>query len=268
MRNLPDDNLSIPALIELEKNSGSGFYLRNGDIYYLVTAKHVIFEKKEESIDFTLISSSAKITSYPRNLEIKNPIIFNLDLDRLFRNGNIKMHQSADVAIIKIGTSTVIEGSIARTIINESGVISHFPTEYSAEDRSLVGMPKEQFKKYEEVLISNDVFIFGYPNSLGDQRENNQIDYSRPLLRKGIIAGKNNKNKTIILDCPVYFGNSGGLAVEIEDGKIRGVGVICEYVPFTEIMQSMQYGTINTSIENSGYSIITPFDFINELLNS
>jgi hypothetical protein len=68
-------------------------------------------------------------------------------------------------------------------------------------------------RKFADVLISNDVYIFGYPSSVG---HSGQLDHTRPLLRKGIVAGKNEAKNTIILDCPVHQGNSGGLALQID----------------------------------------------------
>ena len=47
-----------------------------------------------------------------------------------------------------------------------------------------------------EVLIGNDVIMIGYPKSLNLQLT---FDYDRPLLRKGIIAGRDLKKKKIIL---------------------------------------------------------------------
>jgi hypothetical protein len=121
----------------------------------------------------------------------------------------------------------------------------------------------------KDVLISNEVFILGYPNSIGMPGAS-QIEQDQPLLRKGIIAGVNNSNKTIILDCPVYFGNSGGLALEVEHlpngGKnFRVIGVVSQYIPFVEQLQSVQLKYTNTNVENSGYSVAVPMDTIFEL---
>src|SRR5436190_19064223 len=73
-----------------------------------------------------------------------------------------------------------------------------------------VGM--ETVKHFDEVLTGNDVFVFGYPTSLGlksDPTRPPQFDPSLPPLRKGIVAGKNPRLHTLILDSPIYFGNSG-----------------------------------------------------------
>ena len=116
--------------------------------------------------------------------------------------------------------------------------------------------------------MSNDIFIFGYPNSLG---EKGQLDRSRPLLRKGIVAGKNDLNKSIIIDCPVYQGNSGGLVVERWQESITAylasmIGVVSGFVPFIDRLESEAFGYGNTTVENSGYAVVTPIDRVLEMI--
>jgi hypothetical protein len=80
----------------------------------------------------------------------------------------------------------------------------------------------------------------------------------RPLLRKGIVAGKNPQRRSLILDSPIYFGDSGGPVFEIDrellETRFRLIGVVREYVPFAEsTCTSMQ-------LQNSGYSVAAPMD--------
>jgi hypothetical protein len=80
------------------------------------------------------------------------------------------------------------------------------------------------------------------------------------LLRKGIIAGKNDVLKAIILDCPIFYGNSGGLVIEVETmslGNInyKAIGLITNFIPYNKIW-----------LQNSGYSIVVPMDFVEELI--
>jgi hypothetical protein len=70
-------------------------------------------------------------------------------------------------------------------------------------------------KTFDQVLIGNDVIMYGYPTSLG-LANILQLNPDRPLLRKGIVAGKNLQQHTLILDCPIYQGNSGGPIFEID----------------------------------------------------
>ena len=116
------------------------------------------------------------------------------------------------------------------------------------------------------MFIGNEVIAFGYPTSLSLQ-ENKQLNHLYPLLRKGMVAGRNLERRSIILDCPVYYGNSGGPVVQVEttpSGKntFSMIGVIGEFVPFIDRGQT--FFTAN----NSGYSIATPMDFVFDLIKS
>ena len=96
----------------------------------------------------------------------------------------------------------------------------------------LVGI--ETVQKLEDVLTGNDVYVLGYPSSIGIQQAP-QIDYSAPLLRKGIVAGINRSSGTIVLDCLVFQGNSGGPVLQVtHQGFITHftvIGVVSQYVP-------------------------------------
>jgi hypothetical protein len=99
--------------------------------------------------------------------------------------------------------------------------------------------------------------MYGYPSSIG-LSTTPQLDPDRPLLRKGIVAGKNLQKHTLVLDCPTYNGNSGGPIFEIDrefaQTKYFLIGVAEQYVPY-----AMGSPTINI-ISNSGYGIATPMD--------
>jgi hypothetical protein len=266
MRYIPDDNLSYPVLIQLENgSSGSGFYLRSKNNLYFVTAHHVIFEVKDGLSDFSLISKNSKLISYSKDIAIKEPIVCSLNLEEAKNQGLIKFKGGTDVVIIKIAELEPILNTVNFTI-NTLSVFIIISKNISA---LLVWVNESLFKPYDQVMISNEVILFGYPNSLG---RGTQIDPLRPLLRKGIVAGKNDTNRTIILDCPVYYGNSGGLVVEIEETenavrKMFCIGVVSQFVPFDEKLLSLQHRTINVSVENSGYSIVIPIDTIISLFN-
>jgi len=86
-----------------------------------------------------------------------------------------------------------------------------------------------------------------------------RLETKLPLLRKGIVAGKNESLDAIILDCPAYGGNSGGLVMEAEKVgsgmNLRAIGIITNFVPFT-----------GNWLQNSGYSIVVPMNFVDELI--
>jgi hypothetical protein len=96
-------------------------------------------------------------------------------------------------------------------------------------------------------------------------------NYGLPLLRKGIIAGKNPNNRTLILDSPAYQGNSGGPVWLMEnpsafDKSFWIVGIVAQFVPFEEIMENRTYRYGYVQISNSGYSIVVPSDYILETI--
>lgn len=138
-----------------------------------------------------------------------------LDLPVLQNEGNIKPHASEDVAVIKI--STVAGNLTPSTGAGRSFLSSPVPgVTYKEEAKAgFLSVFLDTTKRFDQVLTGNDVMVFGYPTSLGLQQLP-QIDIHRPLLRKGIVAGTNPQTRSIILDCPSYFGNSGGPVVELE----------------------------------------------------
>jgi len=258
MKSLPNNNLAYPVLLTVGPKFGSAFLLNGETAQYLVTAGHVLFDANTGN----LIDGKASGLSY--GLDLVSPIHHHLDLERLLADGNLRKHKEADVAVIKVGSV----GPVSEDIWTVTFVPGMSRT--SAAGNHVVGAPLEGAQKYEDVAIANEVFLFGYPRSIG-HASSPQIDPTRPLLRKGIVAGKNDQLKTIIIDCPTYQGNSGGLVLEVIQVDLYTrraglIGVATAFVPFVEEHMSVQYGTTNISIENSGYSVVTPMDRVIELI--
>jgi hypothetical protein len=83
-------------------------------------------------------------------------------------------------------------------------------------------------------------------------------------LPKALIAGQDAQKHSIIIDGPVYRGNSGGPVFEIElDGPQHHfwlIGILTEFIPLAE-------RTDDFGIQfNSGYSVAKPMDFVLELI--
>jgi len=83
--------------------------------------------------------------------------------------------------------------------------------------------------------------------------------------------------KSIILDCPVYAGNSGGPVLQVEQVGLRAqglqiefavIGVVAEFVPVAEEWLNKTHGYSNFEIGNSGYSVATPMDFVLEIISA
>jgi hypothetical protein len=123
---------------------------------------------------------------------------------------------------------------------------------------------------FDQVLVGNEVIMFGYPTSLS-LLPNPKIEFQRPLLRRGIVAGENIPARSIILDCASYQGDSGGPVVQAyqespSERRFAVIGVISSFVPFADTWMNQHFGYTNTTLENSGYSIATPMDFVLELI--
>jgi len=134
--------------------------------------------------------------------------------------------------------------------------------------RSDIGVSLNDLKMYKDASEGNAIVIFGFPKSIGLE-EYPQIDFTKPLLRKGIIAGKNDNTKAIIIDCPSYGGNSGGPVLEIEEVWVTVtsyniIGIITQYVPVKEIWKDVNH--INIILSNSGYAVVEPMDYVVELI--
>ena len=247
-RAIPEDNLSYPIRITHSDGSASGFYLNTEKYTYLITAGHVL----------SSIRKTANLISYASGQNKRT--IIEIDIVALTAAKEIRIHKNKDVAMIRIAKKSK-EGKLRVSkgvVIQESsGLILgvNYPV---------------SIKTYDKVIVGNDVYIFGYPSSIGI-KEIPQFDYESPLLRKGIIAGKDTSESTIIIDCPTYYGNSGGPVVEIEEkglGKnFMIVGVVSEFIPFKEDWINVTHRYKQMSISNSGYSVVVPMDAVIELLH-
>jgi len=260
MRALPVDNLSYPVFISLKGGgSGSGVYINDGKSIYLATAKHVLV-----NADNNLTSDEIDIFSFSRDPKDNAQDQTHINLGKLKLSGQFLSHPSQDVAIVKLGT--------VKPINENSYNLEYGPdvTLVRSSKSGLVAVPIKIFKPFDDVLVGNQVFVFGYPVSIGIKHIP-QLDYRRPLLRTGIVAGQNYANKSLILDAPIYPGNSGGPVVEVEEKfpetKYNLIGISTQFVPYEETWLNQQHGYTNVTISNSGYSIATPTDFIMELLS-
>ncbi len=254
---IPEDNLLYPVIIALDSGgTGSGFYLNTKKATYLVTAKHVLYKKEGEKE--SLSGKTAVLQSYDRDSNIQ---VLRINLEKLVQNNTILCHPTEDLVIIKVlGADVKDQGRVKflEGVITDGNV-------------KITGVPLEGIKRLQDVHVGNDVYIFGYPTSL--QNPALGIDFTKPLLKKGLIAGKDLKSKKIILDASLYFGTSGGLVLQFGYNtehplarEYRAVGIVLMTVPFINEFKSKQYGYSNLEFENSGYSLALPMDFLLDLI--
>ena len=263
-RAIPDDNLAYPVLIARSSGgSGSGFYLNTSTAIYLVTAKHVLFAPNATQ----LLAPTATLISYTRDPKGNGRNLITANLEALFKTGNLIPHPREDIAVVRIGEireKAVPDSPTSKRVSMISGV-----TVTEKAGTGIVGADLETVKKFDEVLIANSIIVFGYPTSLG-LKEIPQLDPLRPLLRGGIVAGTHPEKKLLIIDCPVYPGNSGGPVVEVTNEwpeiRFKLIGVVSQFVPFDSARLKELPPEYNRSLTNSGYGIVTPMDHVLELL--
>lgn len=254
---ISDDPIVFSALISLSNgSSGSGFYINDNKYLYFVTANHVLYKKINNTI--SLQDNNATILSYSRNKHLKITTIGQLNI--LDNTNNIKTIINKDIAIIRLASLD------ANKIMVRKGVLINNP-----DNAILTSTHLTSLKQYDNVSIGSDIYIFGFPTSIGIQQFP-QIEYEKPLLRKGILAGKNDISKKIILDCFVYWGNSGGPVLDAEEVSIGGrkyniIGVITQFVPLVNKWEDIQKQS-KLEVTNSGYSIAEPVDEIINIINN
>jgi hypothetical protein len=259
MDKIIEDNLGFPVRISgPNENFGTGFLFKNINNIYLVTAKHVIFNKFSKSLrsEFLLISTSV----YNESHEATN---INVDLKSDEAKKEITFHPSADICVIRL--LVILEHK-------EPNSFNLLPfVEWSNQGRSGLRFVyvEKNIGKLSEVMLSNTIFMYGFPTSLNLYKES--LDKNLPLIRKGIVSGINYKKRQIILDCEAHYGNSGGPIVQIsrENNKIihKVIGIVTEFIPYNDKYINPKNGLEFVSAVNSGYSIVEPIDFILEITN-
>lgn len=259
--------LCSPVLLITNAGQGSGLFICDSSYSYFVTARHNLFSfdtiHKNNKIDtiYHLIAKSGKFIFYPHDIVKDEPAIVEMDIKNAFDNNLIKFHKEHDIAVIAIAKIIRVNSTLQ--------TLNYFKQFQMGKATNIYCTFLKSLRKYSEVNIGSDIFLFGYPCSIGYQ-QNPQFDCTRPLLRKGIVAGKYERNKTIIIDSPAYFGNSGGPVWELIEGfsveKAHIFGIVTEYIPYVEMWENKRIGAINTEVMNSGYSVVTPIEFVFELL--
>jgi hypothetical protein len=266
-RSIPEDNLAYPVLVQFPDGLASGFYINTITSTYLVTAKHVIFDPQSGNVR----SGPMTLLSYPRDPKEPGTNIILVDMAALAKAGEIKRHPTADVAVVRVGEVVKSEpdkGSDKGPVMQALRFIPGVTVRTNAPS-GLLGVSIDAIRKYDDILVANEVLLFGYPTSLGIQGSR-QLDPLRPLLRRGIVAGLNPSTKSVIIDCPSYPGNSGGPVVEVDrtafSATFKVIGVVSEFVPFAEKSVNFPIPYQNINISNSGYTTVTPMDFVLELI--
>lgn len=215
-----------------------------------VRFKEAIEALYEESQELKLRTETATLRSIvPSQFGETGINEMELDLTKLLQGKHIGYHLSHDVAYIKLGIAQPTAKQMKIQMLE--GVRKN-------KVPGIIGVAGDNFKLLKDVQVGNQVYVFGYPTSITSIDP--WLDIGLPLLRKGVVAGINNELEAIILDCPVFPGNSGGLVMEVErtsltEARFRAIGVITNFVPYQR-----------NWLQNSGYSVVVPMDFVEEIL--
>lgn len=260
MHKIPDLHLAHPTLISLGSSSGTGFAYRSDLFFYLITAKHVLFDEEEKI-------RNSKITLTSPSIDMNDDSVINFQID--LEIAPYKFHKTCDIAVVQMSKIDEIKKDEIREYVKST----YLPgVERVTKNKLRTSFcSKVNTVLLEKVLISNDVYVSGYPVSLGIQRSK-QFDNTKPLLRKGIIANIFKETQTIILDCPVYGGNSGGPVIQVVEDKdkrkLQIIGVVSQYIPFVQRWRNDRERLVHEEYLNSGYSVATAFDPVLELIKS
>jgi len=203
--------------------------------------------------------SCVSLISYREDVENDPKIILNVSLrDALQRN--IKFDGSNDIVAIKIADLKPLDTLGYKEVLYMPYILR---VGYGATKINSWSM--RYVLKFGDVNAGSDIYIIGYPKSLGLQ---GNFDVDRPLFRKGIVAGKDVAHRRIIGDGAVYFGNSGGIVVGLggNDQYFKLIGLVSQYIPFNEILYDSRGVPRSIDLKNSGYSVIIPTDKILNLI--
>lgn len=252
---VPENNLSYPLLVQTKSGAtGSGFFLESERSIYLITARHVVAKEKETDV-LTIFAPAP-------DHDPANQLKLSLNLGLLAASNHISVHPERDVVAVEIGTMNG-NGDLAPMTYHK-GITT-------LKKGTLTVVASANTISFKEIGITRQVYVMGYPTSVGIESAR-QLDHRTPLIRSGIVAGKNKLDRSVILDCQVDGGNSGGPVIQVsqtESGQsiYRLIGLVIEFVPSAEEWVSRQRGQVSVNISNSGYAVIEPMDTIWEMLN-
>ena len=119
-------------------------------------------------------------------------------------------------------------------------------------------------------MVTIRTYILGYPVELLNNHMRSEVDFSRALIRRGIISQRNQQTGKLIIDSGVYGGNSGGPVLIVEHQTLDMTaykigGLITQFVPIVTRI-APDAGVTNSYLVNSGYGVAEPIDYALELM--
>ncbi len=223
----------------------SGFLYHTGENLYLLTAKHVIINQKNN-----ILFDELNFYSYPHNAQKEKAVEYSINLKEAFLQRKVRFGNNFDMIAIQIGITP--EG-----FVNYYNFINKINSPTNINNFSLF----DCILNLDSINVGDEIYLIGYPKSLEVTQFNN-FNFNRPLVRKGIISGKDYEYNTILIDCPSYGGNSGGPILVKRNGKLKMIGLVSSYVPYIERWINPVSNITNIDALNSGLTVVTPFYLI------
>jgi len=225
----------------------TGFLVNIQNIFYLVTAKHVVVDPKTgEFIDSGMLVF----------FNLKDGKIGSRSLDEIKKTFTINwiFHENKDIDIAIIPFGLDLQKDDVKTI------------------------PDKLFLGTDRLFELYDVFFLSYQPGIQPQKR------ISPVIRNGTISLINN-DKTFYIDASAFPGNSGSPVflkpspIRFDEGSIsiggedqlggKFIGIIGEYLPYQEVAISTQTGRPRVIFEeNTGLSKVWSVTFINDIVES
>jgi hypothetical protein len=221
--------------------TATGFLVKVDNIIHLVTAKHVIVNPKTDTF-------------------IDGQMLVFLNS----KDGKIQARSLDDIK--SIGLHWIFHE-------NKRVDIGMIPFPVSIQEDSFKTVPDDLFVSSDQFYEVFDIFFLSYQPGINIQRS------ISPIIRSGAISMMND-DKTFFIDAAVFPGNSGSPVFlkpysmtynEKGISPIRGgfIGVIGEYIPYSEAAVSLQTGRVRVVFEeNTGLSKVWSVSFLKEIVES
>ena len=258
-------DIFMPGTILIKYSTGgssSGVIVGDSSYMYLVTARHCLIENFNKN-SVRLVAPSVVLIYYIGDPSSSKSDSLRVDLQKAFADGELLFDSTQDIAILSIAkfTGKTASGSPSFNYMSSATKLTLFAPGIILSELDF---------DFDHVEVGDDCLMFGYPSSL-ELSSGKDYNFDRPLLRKGVIAGKDKTKGTIIIDCPSYQGNSGGpvfsVALTNRKDPTGLIGVVSRSILQVEELQSSYYHqTVSMNLSNSGYTIIVPIEFAEKLM--
>ena len=162
-------------VIQSSISTGSGFFLMDtlSKYLYVVTASHVLVNNNNPQ---SLLPDTILITGYRENVDADSSYMFKVGISDCINSGNFGIDLQNDIAVIRF----------AKLIDMGTYTANRYPNFVVklTKDTKIESWPMNLSISIEEIIPGSDLFVIGFPQSLGLQ---GKFDMNRPLMRKGIV---------------------------------------------------------------------------------